>query len=107
MTSRRAVLARFGTAGLTLAMVLLITVGAAVRAGTALVHDGLLRPDLYERSFASSDVYRRIYSEVLTDPAIRNATEDLLGDLTFSGESLTETSALTVGLVRLALPPTR
>jgi hypothetical protein len=107
MTRRRAVLARFGTAGLTLALVLLITAGAAVRAGTALVHDGLLRPGMYERSFADSDVYRRIYTEVLTDPAIRDATENLLGDLTLSGESLTETSALSVGLVRLALPPTR
>lgn len=100
-------LARFGTAGLTLAMVLLITVGAAVRAGSDLVHDGVLQPDMYERSFASNDVYRRIYSEVLTDPAVRNATDALLGDLTLSGSSITETSALSVALVRLALPPSR
>lgn len=107
MTSRRAVLARFGTAGLTLAMVLLVTVGAAVRAGTALVHDGLLRPGMYERSFAANDVYRRTYTEVLTDPEVRGATDDLLGGLTVRGSSLSDTSALSVALVRLALPPSR
>jgi hypothetical protein len=107
MTRRRAVVARFGTAGLTLAMVLLVTVGAAIRAGSDVVHHGVLQPGMYERTFARHDVYRRIYSDVLTDPAVRNATDELLGGLTLSGSSLTETSALSVGLVRLALPPSR
>ena len=94
-------LRRAGAAG----AVLLMVVGATVVITASVVHDEVLRPELYEDALVTNRVYRRIYSEVLTDPSVREFTDEVLGNFDVGGRSLADRTALTNALVRLALPP--
>ncbi|MEO5899777.1 MAG: hypothetical protein ABIR68_06545 [Ilumatobacteraceae bacterium] len=85
--------------------VLLIVVGVLVVAGESVVDEHLLRPGLYTSALSENTVYRRVYSEVLTDPQVRTATDHLLGDFSLGGRDLADTTALSNALLRLALPP--
>jgi hypothetical protein len=84
----------------------LIGLGSTVQLATTVVHDRLLKPALYEDVLDREHVFTRIYSQVLTDPAVRAATSDLLGGLKLgSGRTVADATSLSNALARLALPP--
>jgi hypothetical protein len=45
------------------------------------VSNKLLNPDFYIEPLQQQDVYNRVYTEVLVDPALQETTRDLLGDV--------------------------
>ena len=98
---------RFGLVGSLVSVVALLVmgVGAVGFVTASVVHDEVLKPDLYADAFAENEVYRRVYSDVLTDPAVRSVTDGLLGGFDFGGRDLADTTALSNALVRLAFPP--
>lgn len=85
--------------------VVLVVAGGIGHAGAALVDGHLTRPRLYESALADSAAYRRLYSEVLTDPSVRRATDRVLGQFSFGGRDIADTVALSNAVLRLALPP--
>lgn len=72
---------------------------------TTVVHQHLLTSDLYADALSNQQVYRRIYSEVLTDPDVRGLADDLLGDLDLDRSQQADVIAVSNAVLRLALPP--
>lgn len=83
----------------------MLVAGTVTYAGASLVSDHLLKPKLYGDALADNDVYQRVYSEVLTDPDVRDLTADLLGNFTIGDRDAATTASLSNALLRLALPP--
>jgi len=65
----------------------------------------LLDPNLYGQALAETDVYDRVYTEALADPAVQEKIKEVTGiniDIVVG-----EVYAETVGALRLVLPPTK
>jgi len=58
----------------------------------------LLDPGFYIQLLQQQDVYNRIYTEVLIDPALQETTSDLLGDIEVDPEEI-------VSLLQQIIPP--
>jgi hypothetical protein len=84
---------------------LAVVAGSVVASASAFVHAELLHPRLYTDALTENRVYRRIYTEVLTDPAVRDAATQLLGDLELPPEAQTDVTAVSNAFLRLVLPP--
>ncbi len=69
------------------------------------VTDNLLSTHFYTRALERNDIYDRVYTELLADPALRSVTERLLGDLRISRRYSEETYSHVVSALRLVLPP--
>ncbi len=69
------------------------------------VTDNLLNARFYTRALERNDIYDRIYTELLADPALRSVTERLLGDLRIGRRYSQETYSQIVSTLRLVLPP--
>jgi len=69
-----------------------------------LVSDKLLNPQLYTEVLAENHVYHRVYTELLADPALEEATAKLLGNVKLEGLSAGLYS-LTTSTLYLVLPP--
>ncbi len=69
------------------------------------VTDNLLNTRFYTRALERNDIYDRIYTELLADPALRSVTERLLGDLRIGRRYSQETYSQIVSTLRLVLPP--
>ncbi len=82
-----------------------VVVGVVVFVVGEVVHDEVLRADLYADALSERQVYRRLYSEVLTDPAVRDLTDRLLGDLNLAPQQRRDVIAVSNAVLRLALPP--
>lgn len=70
---------------------------------TLVVRRDLLSPDLYTQVFTENDVYERIYTEVLADPAVQQQISEATGIR--SDLIVGELYAQVVGAMYLVLPP--
>ncbi len=65
----------------------------------------LLSPELYSQAFSENEIYERVYSDVLADPAVQEAFKEMTG---IQIDLLTEEAyAQVVGALYLILPPQR
>jgi hypothetical protein len=69
-----------------------------------LVSDKLLNPQLYTEVLAENRIYHRVYTELLADPALEEATAKLLGNVKLEGLS-SGLYSLTTSTLYLVLPP--
>jgi hypothetical protein len=69
------------------------------------VTDNLLNAHFYTSALERNDIYDRVYTELLADPALRSVTERLLGDLRISQRYSQETYSQIVSALRLVVPP--
>ncbi|GIV81925.1 MAG: hypothetical protein KatS3mg051_1279 [Anaerolineae bacterium] len=69
------------------------------------VTENLLNAHFYTRALERNNIYERVYTELLADPALRSVTERLLGDLRISRRYSQETYSQLVSALRLVLPP--
>ncbi len=69
-----------------------------------LVSDKLLNPQLYTEVLTENHIYHRVYTELLADPALEEATAKLLGNVKLEGLSAGLYS-LTTSTLYLVLPP--
>ena len=71
----------------------------------SVVTDSLLNARFYTRALERNNIYDRVYTELLADPALRSVTERLLGDLRISRRYSQESYSQIVSALRLVLPP--
>lgn len=69
------------------------------------VTDDLLNAHFYTSALERNDIYDRVYTELLADPAMRSVTEQLLGNLYISRRYSQDTYSQIVSALRLVLPP--
>lgn len=67
--------------------------------------DDLLNARFYTHALERNRIYDRIYTDLLADPALRDVTVRLLGDLRIEGYHSQETYSHAVSALRLVLPP--
>ncbi|MBP8972838.1 MAG: hypothetical protein KBH93_03090 [Anaerolineae bacterium] len=67
--------------------------------------DDLLNARFYTRALERNRIYDRIYTDLLADPALRDVTVRLLGNLRIEGYYSQETYSHAVSALRLVLPP--
>ncbi|MEW6578000.1 MAG: hypothetical protein AB1435_02280, partial [Chloroflexota bacterium] len=67
--------------------------------------EDLLNARFYTRALERNRIYDRIYTDLLADPALRDVTVRLLGNLRIEGYYSQETYSHTVSALRLVLPP--
>lgn len=72
-----------------------------------LVRGTVLDATTYQRALSEADAYDRVYTDVLTDPELIEAQENLLGSVTPEGLDAADARALTGNALRWALPPDR
>jgi hypothetical protein len=82
-----------------------VVVGALWFVGTSVLHDQVLTPGTYLRALDEAGAYRRLYSEVLTDGAVRDVTDRLFDGLAEAGVDRDDAAAVANAALRLALPP--
>jgi hypothetical protein len=80
-------------------------VGFVVLSAVVLVWGRLLDAGLYSTALARADAYERVYTEVLADPELVEATEQLLGGFGLEPADATQVRTLATGSLRLGLPP--
>ncbi|MBN2303089.1 MAG: hypothetical protein JXQ72_01345 [Anaerolineae bacterium] len=88
--------------------VLLYVVFAAtynVYVGTKVATDDLLAPRLYTTVLEDTDIYHRVYSELLADPQLQDVTTQLLGNIKVSAKDWQSVYSYSVSTLRLVLPP--
>lgn len=71
----------------------------------SVVTDSLLNAHFYTRALERNNIYERVYTELLADPALRSVSERLLGDLRISRRYSQDTYSQIVSALRLVLPP--
>lgn len=69
------------------------------------VTEDLLNARFYTRALERNRIYDRVYTDLLADPALRDVTVRLLGDLRIEGYYSQETYSHAVSALRLVLPP--
>lgn len=67
--------------------------------------EDVLNARFYTRALERNRIYDRIYTDLLADPALRDVTVQLLGNLRIEGTYSRETYSYTVSALRLVLPP--
>lgn len=70
-----------------------------------LVSRDLLDPDLYTNALEEEDIYNRIYTELLADPALVKATELMLGNLNLDPSLANSVLNFTTSTLYLVVPP--
>ena len=71
---------------------------------TDLVSNKLLNPQLYTEALEENHIYHRVYTELLTDPALEETTALLLGKVNLEGLSA-DVYSLAISSLYLVLPP--
>lgn len=87
---------------------LLAAVFVASFAGYVTIHlltDDLLDPGFYTQALHENDIYNRVYSDLLADPAMRRVVVQLLGRTPITPEQSREAYGQIVSALRLVLPP--
>src|SRR5919109_4296687 len=79
---------------LAVVLVLVFVVGFAAVSSVVLVRGQLLDPGLYEETLVRADAYERVYTEVLADPELTDATEQLLGGFGLDATGATQVRTL-------------
>lgn len=72
---------------------------------TTIVSNDLLDPTFYTAALDETRIYDRVYSDLLADPALRDVTEDLIGNLNIARADSRAAYSYTVSTARLVLPP--
>jgi len=90
---------------LRLALLMVIVGGSVYSVAATVVRDRLLMAGFYNSTLADQHVYRRVYSQILTDPDVRATTNALVGEFEFGGRDLADTVSLSNAVLRIALPP--
>ena len=67
--------------------------------------EDLLNARFYTRALERNRIYDRVYTDLLADPALRDVTVQLLGNLRIEGYYSQETYSHAVSALRLVLPP--
>lgn len=73
--------------------------------GARVVTDDLLAPRFYADALNRSDIYDRIYTELLADPALQAVTSQLLGDIYIDASYSENIYSYAASTLRLVLPP--
>jgi hypothetical protein len=89
----------------TVALTLVLVLGAVVATLVAVVHGRLLDDDTYTSALVEHDAYERVYTEVLADPELAELAEQLVADLRIGSASATQARALTTAALRWTVPP--
>ena len=76
---------------LRLALLMVIVGGSVYSVAATVVRDRLLMAGFYNSTLADQHVYRRVYSQILTDPDVRATTNALVGEFEFGGRDLADT----------------
>ena len=90
---------------LALSGVMGITAGTVVVVGVTVVRRHLLNEALYTAALVDADAYERVYTEVLPDPVVADATEDLIGDLDLRWVDPATARIYATNALRWAVPP--
>jgi hypothetical protein len=98
---RSVALLRIGTA---LALVAVVA-GFLVSTTVVVVRRQVLDAGTYTSALVRADVYDRVYTEILADPALGEAKEDLLADIDLGGLDPETARILATNSLRWALPP--
>ncbi len=96
---------RWGTLLGSVAAAAAVVVGVVAFVVGGVVHGHLLTAGLYTDALTQRQAYRRVYSEILVDPAVRDATNELLGELGLDPAQRRDVIAVSNAVLRLALPP--
>lgn len=91
-------------AGTALAFVAMV-VGFLVVAVVILVRQHVLDEGFYAEALVDADAYERVYTDVLADPELADAKEDLLGGLDLGGVEPASGRILATNSLRWAVPP--
>ncbi len=67
--------------------------------------DDLLDPRFYSDALEENRIYERVYSELLSDPELRDVTTQLLGRMSLDPTASEYAYSQTVSALRLVLPP--
>lgn len=94
-------LVRLGTA----VAVVAVVAGFLASAAVVLVRQHVLDAATYDRALVRADVYDRVYTEILADPALGDAKEELLADIDLRGVDPEAARILATNSLRWALPP--
>ncbi|MGB3715069.1 MAG: hypothetical protein WA996_11630 [Candidatus Promineifilaceae bacterium] len=86
-----------------LAVVFILALIVLLAAG--LVSRDLLDPDLYTNALEEENIYNRIYTELLADPALVEATVLMLGNLNLDPSLANQALSFTTSTLYLVLPP--
>lgn len=89
------------------ALVVLLSICLAYLSTAFLVRRHVLDGSTYSGALAEAGAYDRVYTEVLTDPAMKDLVEDLLGHLDVDPSLATDVAVTTTNALRWALPPSR
>jgi hypothetical protein len=87
------------------ALVVAFVMGFLAVSSVVLVRGRLLDPGLYDETLVRTDAYERVYTEVLADPELAEATERLLGGYGLDAPGATQVRTLATSSLRLAVPP--
>jgi hypothetical protein len=88
-----------------LLLVAVFVVGFVAVSSVVVVWGRLLDAGLYSTALLRADAYERVYTEVLADPELAEATEQLLGGFGLEAAEATQVRTLATGSLRLGLPP--
>lgn len=90
-----------------LTIILMIVFIASFLAHLAIqvMSEDLLNARFYTRALERNRIYDRVYTDLLADPALRDVTVQLLGNLRIEGYYSQETYSHAVSALRLVLPP--
>lgn len=84
---------------------LAVLAGVLGLTGVLVVRHRLLDAHTYQDALLRADVYNRVYTEVLADPQLAEAKEQLLGDLRLDGLDPQSARILATNSLRWVLPP--
>lgn len=105
VTAERGRRSGFGAKAVPIAAVAAMVLGYVLVASTAFVRGPLLDERVYQDALARADVYQRAYAEVLTDPEVVTALEDVLGSVRLVGVDPAAVRVLSTNSLRWAVPP--
>lgn len=72
---------------------------------TKVVTDDIVNARFYSKALQKNDIYNRIYTELLADPALRDVTRHLLGNFRVKSQHADAAYGYTASTLRLVLPP--
>lgn len=91
--------------GGTVLLGLLFVLSYLIYMAADLVSNDLLDPELYISALDENDIYKRIYAELLADPALREVDALISGSIEFGPEMSTSPVSLATSTLGLVLPP--
>lgn len=82
-----------------------MALGYVLFAASLVMRGTVLDERVYHDALARADVYQRAYAEVLTDPEVVTALEEVLGSIRIEGADATAVRVVSTNSLRWAVPP--